>query len=335
MSLAQRVSLHKKLPLETPFSVHIFPVHLCNFKCKYCLHSLSNKELKAKGFKKEIMSFETYKKAIDDIAQYENKLKALIFAGHGEPLLHPNICEMVKYAKDNKISNRIEITTNASLLTPEMSDRLIDAGIDRLKISIQGTTEKKYKEVSNFNLDYDKFLSNLKYFYDNKTHTEVYIKIIDIALNDKNDTKKFKEMFIQVADYVNIEYAIPFINELNESAYNNKEFYKCKQGNLEKSQICSMPFYMQVIAPNGDVLPCCSSDIPIILGNVHKNSLKLIWNGKIQNNFLKMMLKDKNKNPVCRVCCVPEYGLQKGDYLDKYKEKLLEKYNEMYNESKD
>lgn len=324
----ERVELYRQLPLKTPFSVHIFPIYICNFKCKYCLHSMSNEELKSKNFKKEIMPFETCKKAIDDIKLYENKLKALIFAGHGEPLLHPDICKMVKYAKDSQVADRIEITTNGSLLTKKMSDGLIEAGVDRLKISIQGTTKEKYKNISNFDLNYREFLSNLKYFYDNKKHTEVYIKIIDIALEDKNDEKKFKEMFESVADYVSVEYAIPFIKELDKSVY-NKEFDRCKQGNLNKSKICSMPFYMQVVAPNGDILPCCSSDVPLVLGNIHKNSIKDSWEGKIQNNFLKMMLKDKNLNSVCKSCSVPEYGLQSGDYLDDCRNELLEKYEEM------
>lgn len=288
---------------------------------------MNNEELQEKGFKKETMSFETYKKAIDDIKQYDNKLKALIFAGHGEPLLHKDICKMVKYAKDNDVAERIEIVTNASLIDKKMSDRLIEAGVDRLKISIQGTNAEKYKDVSQYDLNYDEFLSNLKYFYDNKKHTQVYIKIIDIALEDKADEEKFKAMFTPVADDVNIEYAIPFIKELDDSVY-NKEFDKCKQGDLKKSQICSMPFYMQVLAPNGDILPCCSTDVPIALGNIHKNSIKEIWDGKTTNNFLKLMLKDKNANPTCKACCVPDYGLQAGDYLDDYKEELLEKYSE-------
>lgn len=288
---------------------------------------MTSEELQEKGFKKETMPFETYKKAIDDIKQYDNKLKALIFAGHGEPLLHKDICKMVKYAKDKDVADRIEIVTNASLINKEMADGLIEAGVDRLKISIQGTNAEKYKDVSQYDLNYDEFLSNLKYFYDNKKHTQVYIKIIDIALEGKADEEKFKAMFTPVADDVNIEYAIPFIKELDDSVY-NKEFDKCKQGNLKKSEICSMPFYMQVLAPNGDILPCCSTDVPIALGNIHKNSIKEIWDGKTTNNFLKLMLNDKNSNPTCKTCCVPDYGLQAGDYLDDYKNELLEKYSE-------
>lgn len=322
-----RSDLYKQLPLNTPFSLHVFPIYACNFKCNYCLHAMSNEELTKKSFKKEIMEFATFTKAIDNLKEFDSKLKAIIFAGHGEPLLHKDICKMVKYAKDADIAHRIEITTNASLLDRKMSDALIHAKLDRLKISIQGTSAQKYKEVSQYTMDYEKFLQNLQYFKEHKEHTEVYIKIIDIALDGKEDENTFRNMFDPVADIVGIEYAIPFIKELDDKVY-NKEFDCCKQGNKQHSNICSMPFYLQVIAPNGDILPCCSTDVPISLGNVHKNSLKEIWNSKRTNNFLKLMLADKNKNLVCKDCVVPAFGLQTGDYLDEHKDTLLKIYEE-------
>lgn len=324
--LVKREELYKRLPLKAPFSVHIFPTNKCNFKCTYCIQALSSEEMEKKNFIKDVMDFEVYKKAIDDIAEYDDKIKALIFAGHGEPLMHPKISKMVKYAKEKNIADRIEITTNGVLLNKKMSDELIEAGIDRLKISIQGITEKKYKDIAKYNLNYEKFLKNLKYFHENKKHTEVYIKIIDIALDNKEDELKFKEMFQDVATYVDIEYAIPFVKEIDLSKIKDN-FDKCKQGHFTQSNICSMPFYMQVIDTKGNILPCCSTDIPITLGNVKEISLKEAWFSKKTNNFLLKMLEDRNKNLVCKNCSVPEYGLQEGDYLDNQKNELINIYN--------
>lgn len=330
--IVKRTKLHQQLPLVSPFSIHIFPTYKCNFKCNYCIHGMTKVELEAKNFKKEHMSFDTYKKVIDQAKEYTEPLKALIFAGHGEPLMNPNIAQMVAYAKKNDIAQRVEITTNGSLLTPKLSDELIHAGIDRLKISIQGTSTKKYQDIAKYNINFEKFLSNLEYFHQHKKHTEVYIKIIDIALEDKADEEKFKIMFQDKCNYLDIEYAIPFVKEIKQTIY-NKEFDRCKQGHFEKSNICSMPFYMQVIAPNGDILPCCSTDIPIVLGNIHETTLKKIWDGQKLNCFLQLMLKDRAKNHICKLCSVPEFGLQEGDYLDDYADNLLQKYSKVINES--
>ena len=59
-------------------------------------------------------------------------------------MLHPNIAEFVSYAKKADVADRIEVVTNAVALTPAMSDKLIDAGADRLRISINGLSDEDY-----------------------------------------------------------------------------------------------------------------------------------------------------------------------------------------------
>ncbi len=317
-----RTQLIDHLPLRAPFALHVFPIYACNFRCSYCLYALDQEALKAKGFKRQVMAWEVYQKAIDEVSSFPQKLKALIFAGHGEPLLHPEICAMVAYAKEKKVADRVEIVTNASLLNKKMADGLIAAGVDRLKISIQGTDSAKYKKVAQVDLDYPQFLANLSYFYEHKKETEVYIKIIDVALDSAtDDAALFAELFTPRADHVNIEYAIPFIKELGQGG----DFDRCKQGHKREADICSMPFYMLVLDPGGQVLPCCSSDIPIVLGQVAENSLKDIWQGERRKAFLRLLATDRRRNSVCASCSVPCYGLQEGDYLDDHRSLLLSK----------
>ena len=95
-----RVALHKRLPLKEPFSLHVYPSFYCNFRCGYCLHSLDAAALERKGFRRQYMEFDLYRKAVDNVAAQGWHLKAMIFAGHGEPLLHPRIAEMIAYAKE-------------------------------------------------------------------------------------------------------------------------------------------------------------------------------------------------------------------------------------------
>lgn len=321
----KRVELHEQLPLSTPFSIHIFTSFYCNFKCNYCLHSLSTEKLAAMNFRKQFMSMEVYKKTIDDISEFDSKIKALIFAGHGEPLLNKNIAEMVRYAKVKNIADRIEIVTNASLLTHELSDALIDAGLDRLRVSLQGITSAKYKEISDVDIDIASIIEQLEYFCRHKKNTEVYVKIMDISMDSEDDFRRFKEMVKNACDISAIEYAIPFVNEIDYSNVGELS-EKCKQGNLGKSQICSMPFYMMVIYPDGNLAPCCSTSLPLTYGNVKETSLKDIWNGKMLNEFLLRQLNGAKNIPVCKECSVPDFGLQNGDYLDEFKDELIKKY---------
>jgi len=101
----KRTPLAQALPLDTPFVVQIFPVYLCNFKCVYCIFSA---QAARRGFisDKAVMDLDLYKKCIDDIAQFPGKVKVLRFVGIGEPLLHKNIVEMIKYAASKNVAHK-------------------------------------------------------------------------------------------------------------------------------------------------------------------------------------------------------------------------------------
>jgi radical SAM protein with 4Fe4S-binding SPASM domain len=323
MDNLSRVELYKYLPLETPFSLHVFPIHKCNFKCKYCLHSLSDIKLKDMKFKKETMSFNIFQKAIDGLINFIKPLKSLIIAGHGEPLLHPDITEMVAYAKKSNITERVEIVTNGSLLNKLLSDKLINAGLDRLRVSLQGLDSDAYKTTSGIKIDFNKFVDNLEYFYKNKKITNVYIKIIDMALHE--DENKFYNIFNSISDFSAIEYTIPFVKEIDVSNYS--DLNRAKQGHKVKpTRICSMPFYMLVLLPSGDVTGCCAVTPPVIYGSIKDDTLKNIWNNRIRFEFLKTQINNRWDNKVCKDCAVPNYGLQLGDELDPHIELVSSKY---------
>lgn len=317
-----RVALHKRLPLKEPFSLHVYPSFYCNFRCGYCLHSLDAAALERKGFRRQYMEFDLYRKAVDDVAAQGWHLKAMIFAGHGEPLLHPRIAEMIAYAKERGVTDRTEIVTNGSLLTHELSDALIDAGLDRLRVSLQGVSAEQYRETGGAVIDFGRFVEQLEYFYRRKTDTDVYIKIIDVAMKGEGDRERFEELFGPIADTAAVEYAIPFVPEIDLGTLSGNS----KQGGETRSSVCSMPFYMLVLYPNGDVLPCCATEIPVVFGNIAQKSLGEIWNSRARTEFLLRQLDGAGTVPVCSQCSVPAFGLQEGDSLEGHQEELKNAY---------
>jgi radical SAM protein with 4Fe4S-binding SPASM domain len=317
-----RTDLSEVLPLATPFSLHVFPSYYCNFRCTYCLHSLSAEALRERRFERRLMFFGTYKKAIDGLKEFPDKLKAIIFAGHGEPLFHPQISAMVKYA--DGIADRTEIVTNGSLLSMEMSEGLVSAGLGVLRVSIQAVTDEGYERVTGRKVNVADLIGCLRYFYNMRGNTRVHVKIIDMGLS-KDDIKRFYDLFGPVADEVSVEYVIPFINEIPLT----NDQGKTKHGGQEsESKICSMPFYMIALEPNGDLVPCCSSVVPCCYGNVKKESIKQMWDSQERNQFLLLQLVDLSQNRVCGACSVPRYGLQEGDYLDEDRGRLIKVYGE-------
>ena len=136
-----RVVLSKAIPLSTPFTLNIFPLNACNFRCNYCAQSLDKAKLKAiYGFRcADIMSIDTLGKIIDQAKKFDHTFKLVSFMGHGEPLLHPLLPEMIDRVYKSGIADRIEIITNASKLTPSLSDAIINAKLTNLRISLQAS----------------------------------------------------------------------------------------------------------------------------------------------------------------------------------------------------
>lgn len=238
IDMFKRVELYKALPLDTPFSVQVSPSNHCNFKCKYCLHALPENILAKKNFRREFMDFSLFKKLVDDIACFSRKIKALVLVGYGEPLLHKNIVDMVDYAKRRDIADRVEIVTNGAMLTKEMSDGLINAGLDSLKISIQGVDGDAYRATMGRKFDFDKFIAQLKYFFDHRRHTKINCKIIDVAFRTKDEESEFRRIFNPVCDETTIECETPIIRE----AENKSDFSTTRYGmTIKKVNICPPP----------------------------------------------------------------------------------------------
>lgn len=335
-SYQNRGKLADMLPLDTPLSIHLCPSTFCNFKCNYCWHSLEGKDNMhiAGSIKKELMDMELYQLIIKQIAEFPQKLKLLNFAWCGEPLLHPQIAEMVSLAKsyNGGIAERVEIVTNASMLTPELGEQLAQAGLDRIRISLQGLTEEAYYHTSRVKIDYDKFLNNLKYFYDHKRNTEVYIKIMDVMAKTEEEKERFQELFSDKADYLNIENLVPLVDEIDLSS-EKKVYEKGYFGNkIRNIEVCPTVFFALIISPGGIVLPCCSADsYEGSIGTISKEiTLREIWNGRKLAALRRDMLKKPGggyKNiPMCKKCTYPLYHTADTDYLDEERTLLLEKY---------
>lgn len=322
------MKLAEVLPLDTPILVQIFPMYACNFRCNYCTFSV---EKEKRGFisDKMAMDFGLYKKCIDDMTKFPNKIKTLRFVGMGEPLLHKRIADMVKYAVSKNIAEKVEILTNGSLLTPKLSDSLIKAGLSRLLISIQGTTKDKYKKVSKVDIDFEKFIENLRYFFNHKGKAQLHIKIIDYALEGKSDEQKFYEIFGDICDTIGVENVGPIFPGVDYKKVLENKNISFNQFGLPVSEvkICPQPFFHMQINPDGKVVPCYSLYYPIILGDCNIESPYEIWNSKKYKNFRRRMLDGVEAAcQACKNCEIIRHRLFPEDVLSNDAERLKKFY---------
>jgi radical SAM protein with 4Fe4S-binding SPASM domain len=248
----------------------------------------------------------------------------------GEPLLNKRFADMVRYAKKRQPSVKVDTTTNASLLTPELSDDIIDSGLDKIFISLQGMNAEAYKRISCVDIDFDRLLENVIYFCEHRKNCKVFIKVPDIGVNEA-EKEAFFQLFDKYADEVFVERIFPAWPNFDVSHIKKNDGigYYGRPVLDTPVKICTLPFYDLTVDFKG-IVTACSIDWEekTDLGDVNNESLYDIWNGKRFNDFRRMQLRgERRKDVLCGKCDSLEYC--EPDIIDDYADILLEKYEDL------
>lgn len=321
----KRSDLSKEIPIGTPYLVFIDPSNVCNFKCNFCAPQTKKC---GSGFKKQFMEFDLFKKVIDDLKAFPDKVRVLRMYTMGEPLLNPEFCKMVSYAKEKAVADWIETVTNGSVLNQELNQKLADCGIDRIRISIESISEEGYRDICGAKINYTKFVDNIRDLYQRtRNKCEIYVKIVDVSVDTEEKRKRFYELFEDICDYIYIENVVPVWPNFDEI---KDKYSKPSSGIMgidiwEDINVCPFVFYGCVVNPDGQVTPCCTDwERSVIYGNVNNTHFKDIWGGASMKAFWMNMLKgNKNLYDSCRNCEYIKYTANEN--IDAYAEEILER----------
>jgi len=244
-----------------------------------------------------MMSWELFSKVIRDLNDFQGLVKAIDLFGMGEPLLNPRIADMICSLKNLKGSPEVRIITNASLLNETMSRKLIDAGLDRITISVEGLSDEAYQKFCGVNIEFNNIVKNVEAFYklSRGTAARIAVKVISASLDGKTGVQDFYRIFSPISDYHSIEEiqetwpefeAIkPGVSEDNEYEYVTSNA-RCYQPGTSRGGICSFPFTDMIIRANGAVCACCVDwKFATQYGDVNQERLTEIWNGKKHIEF--------------------------------------------------
>lgn len=318
------------VPLSAPISLTVLASSICNLQCKYCVHGTGAPWLEKMQRNRPFFEFVTAKKLIDGLKKAcDNgapKLSRITYAGYGEPLLNPEISDIVAYTKQRQVCEEVVIVTNAVALTSELSDKLIDAGLDLIRISIQGTTAREYLEQSGRQVDIEKLVRSIQYYYSHKKAGQrVYVKIMNEQLKSDEQRATFLKMFEDCCDEIAFESLAQVLANATEEDIDR--FPKgINTGSVAQMRICPLPFYSLHIMTDGSIATCCYYDHAAILGNVCQRSVHEVWESEQYHTFLKNMLNDEACNiPVCGGCKAYAYTMRHEDSIDAAKERLCEK----------
>ncbi len=311
----ERQPLVNVVPLKAPFVLYIDPSGACNLNCNFCPTNRSDYRKKERH---EIMSFELFKKIVDDMEEFEDKVKVVYLFCYGEPLLNPDLFKMARYLKDKNLCREIRTYTNGLLLNPEINQKFVDCGIDLIRISVEGMTEEQYKEISNVKMNYDSFVANIRDLYErSRGKCEVSVRCANVTIKNQEDADRFFNTFNPISDYSFIEDILddgwPEFVECAPSeeamAADNWRWISREKGIVsnEGFHICSYPLTHLAVHSNGQVDSCTADwKLSIDFGNVKDKSLKSIWESKVRRDFEIMHLKGRRseiefcKN--CRIC---------------------------------
>ena len=272
------------------------------------------------------MGIKLHNKLIDDMQAFPQKVRVLNYCGFGEPLLEPELPEMISYAVKKNVAYITEVITNGLLLTPEMSNKLADSGLTRLKISVQGLNSATYEKFSGVKVDYDKIVNNVRYFYEHRKNVKLFVKTMEEELEGRPE-QEFFDVFGDICDDISIEHLNPAYKKIDFTGLLNGEANVTMLGNeIPNHRVCHRPFIAMSIHSDGKVDPCCFSEIPGIIGDINNESIVDIWNGKKANRLRYIQLTDKNKNEVCGSCRQYQYTATKEDNLDNISQKIIDKF---------
>lgn len=322
INLEDRTPLQDVIPLSTPFVIFVDPASACNFLCPFCPTGHRDM-IDETGRYQGVMKLPIFKKIIDNLAEFEKPIKVLRMYKDGEPFLNKNLAKMIAYAKASGRVQYIDTTTNGSLMTPERLGPVLEAGLDKINISVDGMNREQYKQFTGFDFDFDQFVEHVKWLDKNKGNCEVMIKIPGDLISEPQ-RQEFLDTFGNYCDRIFIENFAPcwpeFDVELHTGIKITEGIY---QQPIKPTDTCPYIFYSMAINADGLVSSCFLDwGRKLLIGDVSHQSVKKIWHSEKMNALRLQHLEGQRKNnPVCSQCgqlshCLP-------DNIDAFRAELL------------
>lgn len=326
IDIHDRIALKNALPLRTPYVIHIDPCDTCNFHCKFCPSGNLELMQKTKGRGFGPMDFDTYRKIIDSLAEFPDPVRVVRLYKEGEPLLNARFADMARYAKVSARVLRVDTTTNASLLTPERSLEILDAGLDRINISIEGMTAQQYWDFSGHRLEFQQLVDNIAFFYAHKGSCEMTIKINGDILTPQQE-KAFYQTFGNITDGISVEHTIEYWPKYDQMQVSYDEDVNMLGGKAGEVMVCPYVFYEMCINSDASFSLCRFDWNHAMLMDPHvsaPSTPKKVWDSIVLWQFQQQFLKKERKMMTvlsCSKCGVLKQGVPED--LDEFASEIL------------
>lgn len=297
--------LKRPVVLGKPAVASIEPSTSCNLRCPQCPSGL-RRFSRPTG----MLDLHLYKRMLQQLGP---QLHSLTLYFQGEPFLHPNFTDLVKEAKAKNI---FTITsTNAHYLSDELASETIKSGLDKLIISVDGTTAETYRKYR-VGGDFEKVLEGTRRLVKQKKlakahHPHIVWQFVVFKHNEHQieEIKRLgKELEVdelsiktaQVYDFEEAHQIIPTTTKYARYKLNAAGKFEIKNKLLNQ---CWRMWQGCVITWDGKIVPCCfDKDAKHSVGELQSQSFDEIWKSPSYNAFRQAVLIGRKEIDICANC---------------------------------
>jgi radical SAM protein with 4Fe4S-binding SPASM domain len=288
-----------------PMSISFEPTTSCNLRCPECPSGL-------RSFTRPtgMMSEDLFKRTIDELHE---TLMYLIFYFQGEPYLHPQFTELVKYAAQRGIYTAT--STNAHYLNDTNARKTVESGLDRLIISIDGTTQDTYEQyrvggkLSKVIEGTKQVIAWKKRLGSSTPHVVFQFLVVRPNEHQIEEVKRLAATLgvdevglktAQIYDYERGSPLIPTLDRYARYAQQADGTYRIKNKLLDH---CWKMWHSCVITWDGLVVPCCfDKDAHYRLGDLKSSSFEQMWHSQAYKQFRASLIKSRSEIEMCKNC---------------------------------
>jgi radical SAM protein with 4Fe4S-binding SPASM domain len=278
---------------DFPLTVSFELVNRCNLKCVMCYTDHHT-------FAKKTLAIGTLESVLRECQ--ENGLPAAVIGMAAESLLYKDIRRVIEATREAGVMD-VFLGTNATLLTPEMSEFLVDQRVARVEVSLDAATPETYKAIRSKD-ELPLVEQNVRALAEAKRRKSSQLPVIRLCFcvqpQNVSERQAFIDKWQDLVDYIDFqemidfEHVTPLVEGRPEDVPNVES--------LAPEPYCPYPFNSLHVWADGTVTPCCTyygKALPI--GNVEKDTLADVWQGE-KLEAIRDEFRQNKLNPVCRVC---------------------------------
>ncbi|MFH1536888.1 MAG: radical SAM/SPASM domain-containing protein [Patescibacteria group bacterium] len=281
--------LKTKFIPDFPITISLELINRCNLNCIMC-YKKHHTEPRA------MLGLEIIKKIMDECR--EHKMPSMILGLGSETLMYNKVKGVIKKTREAGIQD-VFFGTNGVMLSEDIIKSVIKNKISRVEISIDAATAETYNRVRRVPV-FEKVEENINKLVELKRKFNTPLPVIRLCFVvmdiNEHETGQFIKKWKNKVDYIDFQRFIDF-SQVGKPVPPGKI-----EKEVIKNSFCSYPFYSLNIWANGDISPCCTYyGKELVIGNIHRDKLKEIWNGeKIKK--IREQISLKKFNPVCQKC---------------------------------